>query len=277
MNESEFAASGTSFLDTKTAAKLFRESFRFRLHAAISRPRSRNLVVVQCSESFSHSWAARRGHFDLLLNIFDTSGSIDQDLAAPSFGVAEYITSQAGTKCTAVSTMLRKIPRILYGYDYVALLDDDVELNVETISSMFSRMRNDRLSLAQPTLDRHSQGWWPALRAENLPHQACRISAVEIMMPFLSSEALRVGGDAFDFSVSGYGADLLLAYLLRTRGHTRFAVYRDIQAHHPQLSDLRSGAFYSFLQSHGVDPEGELEQIRMQFPDLRNIELEGRL
>lgn len=91
------------------------------------------------------------------------------------------------------------------------------------------------------------------------------VSAVEIMAPCLSREALQAGSWVFGTSISGYGTDLLLSnYLSRTHSMDCFVIGQ-VVAHHERKIDTSNGAFYRHLIAHNIDPRAEFVLIAEQY------------
>ena len=223
--------------------------------------RHRNLVFVQCSRAYSRqSVLSADRSFDVMLNLFD--GATLADTAALP---VDIIVAQKGTKCTAISTLLKKRPELLLRYDRVLFLDDDIAMTSAEIARLFEAAEAGKMHLCQPSLSADSHVSWRNLKQPNVGPAPVMVSAVEIMAPCLSREALQAGAWVFGTSVSGYGTDLLLSdYLSRTQRMDSFVIGQ-VVAHHERKIDKTNGSFYLYLKAQNIDPLAELALIQEQY------------
>lgn len=241
-------------------AGLLAAQARFRA-AAVPRvvrrslPRRRNLVLVQSGRDAALPWLAQPRDFDVLRNYYEEPGE------APCAG-SEHVFVQRGTKMTAVAALLEQDPDLLYAYDHVLLLDDDIEIEAAGIDRLFREMQTHGLALAQPLLTPDSQSVWRVLRDPGNRDRIVPVTSVEVMMPAFSREALRDLAWTFRETVSGFGTDLLWgAALARARDEARIAVVGTVRARHARPIDEAGGAFYRFMAAQGISPRLELWRL----------------
>jgi hypothetical protein len=223
--------------------------------------RHRNLVFVQCTRAYSRqSVLSSDRAFDLMLNLFD-GATLDDAASLP----VDIVTAQRGTKCTAISTLLSRRPDLLLRYDRVLFLDDDIAMTTAEIAHLFEAAEAGKMHLCQPSLSADSHVAWRNLKQPNVGPGPVMVSALEIMAPCLSREALQAGAWVFGTSVSGYGTDLLLSsYLSRTHSMDCFVIGQ-VVAHHERQIDKTNGSFYRYLRTQSIDPLLELALIQEQY------------
>lgn len=220
-----------------------------------SEPRRRNLVLVQSGRRARLEWLTPNRNFDVLRNYYEDPGS---EFCQES----DHVTFQRGTKTTAVSILLKKYPDILLIYNYILLLDDDVDISTSSIEHLFDEMSAHHLVLAQPLLSHDSQTVWRALRDPGNRGRIVPVTSVEVMMPAFSREALRALAWTFDESVSGFGIDLLWGSCLsEEQKQGQIAVVGSVSARHLRPIDEVGGAFYRAMAARGISPRLELWRL----------------
>jgi hypothetical protein len=237
--------------DLRTAQANFRRAIS--LYAAkcqIPSMTRRSLVFLQCgSQSRHREWITPSRDWDLLVNYYDAAG-YDPDLG-------EYVFFQPGTKFTAADLILKRYPDILFRYDYVLFLDDDIVPPVDGLNRFFDLCRQYELDLAQLSLSRDSWGIWDIFYSRS--GSVLRyVTGVEIMMPAFSRRALEACYADFGLSISGFGLDLLFSKKLLNAEKPSIAVIDEVAADHSSPIDQNRGAYYSYLRSRRINAKSEL-------------------
>jgi hypothetical protein len=210
----------------------------------------RSLVFLQCGSKSRHrEWISPSRDWDLLVNYYDAAG-YDPD-------VGEYIFFQPGTKFTATNLILEQYPDILFQYDYVLFLDDDIVPPADGVNRLFDLCRQYELDLAQMSLSQDSWAVWDVFysRRGNVLRY---VTGVEIMMPVFSRQALATCRADFGLSVSGFGLDLLFSDKLLNAERPNIAVIDEVAAVHANPIDQDGGAYYSYLRSRHINAKSEL-------------------
>jgi len=216
----------------------------------------RFLVFIQSGRNYSNVFSSARS-FDVLLNFYDESGKED----AP----ADIITCQKGTKVTAVRKILEERPEILFLYEAILFLDDDVIISEAQIESLFSIQQGFGLDLLQASLTKDSECFFPVLKQPRAGSGIRPISGVEIMMPLISQRAIRECGWVFKESISGWLVDFLLSSEVRRKFGNTIALAGDIVCSHLRATDTSNGKFYQFLARYGLEPTVEAGKIAMKY------------
>ena len=115
-------------------------------------------------------------------------------------------------------------------YDYLAVIDHDIEISVAAINQLLLVARAYQLDLFQPGLSADSYSSHPHLLVR--PQSALReTTLVECMMPFFSRRAFDCVSQYFHESQSGWGLDYLWSHKIR-QDHGKLAVIDCVVAKH---------------------------------------------
>jgi hypothetical protein len=229
---------------------------RLRIEREAGKPERSVLVFVQCGRGFDAPYLEEPRRYDVLLNYYYESSVHPQ---------ADIAVVQAGTKTTAIRRLMELRPDLLLRYQTVLFLDDDVEINAESIDALFRVMTAEKLDLAQPALTADSSTAYSFLKRPFAGANVMRVSSVEIMAPALTRRALECANWVFAESVSGWGSDLLLGPAVRSAyGPRSVGVIGSVAVRHVTPVDF-AGAFYEFLRRYGVDPGHEANRIAVDF------------
>jgi hypothetical protein len=223
--------------------------------------KSRFLVFVQVSGDSKVPFLNVARSFDVALNYYDGSNLPDNLVASE----ADYVIRQVGTKTTAIKSILEVRPEIFLSYEAVLFLDDDVSISTPDVEKLFNTMSTYGLDLAQASLSRESRCYFDVLKQPNPGTSLIPLTAVEIMMPVISSRALSECGWVFQEGMSGWGIDLLLSAKVRERFGNTIALVGDAVARHEQETDTVDGPFYRFLRTRGIDATIEMGDIAIRF------------
>lgn len=215
------------------------------------------LVFVQASEGYQSELIDEPRDFDLMLNYYDAA-----KIWPPS---ADYVLLQSGTKTTAVRKILEERPDLFDRYEAILFLDDDVKIDCAGVVRLFQTMKESKLDLVQASLTADSDCYFDIIKYPPEGEALCALTSVEIMMPAISSRALREIGWVFKEGISGWAVDFLLSAQVRKRYGNKIALVTDVIARHDRLRDVECGAFYQFLKKHGIDPNMEAGYIAWKF------------
>ncbi len=139
-------------------------------------------------------------------------------------------------------------------FDYIAVIDHDVQLSVSAINRLLAIARQHKLDLFQPSLSPDS--------FISHPHVVQRVgsfmrdtSFVEIMATFFSAPAFNFVKETFIESLSGWGLDLIWSSRIR-QNHGKLAIVDDVVAKH--LKPLSS---HTWRFANGETSQNELMRI----------------
>jgi len=225
----------------------------------------RNLVLVQDSHANLHQKWMRSGprSWDLAVSFYDR--------VPDDFGVVPDCIAFApgSTKTSALYRLFGASP-LLDAYDYILVIDNDVEPEFTEIDRLFDLCGRNKLDLAQASLSAGSEVNWPVL--ENAARSGIRrTNAVEIMMPVLSRRALAEIGNLWGESISGWGIDLLIGQKVRRLAPRNIAVIDDIAWHHGKAVNPDTGPLYEHLRNHHILPDAEFWRIYKKYGIDKNI------
>jgi len=217
-------------------------------------------VFLQCGRPSTHSrWltsAAKPWH--LLANFYDDTYNCP--IAADM-----VLAQNRGTKFTAVYRLLEDNPAFFDAYEYVLFLDDDILVTEDAITRLFTLVQALDLKLAQPAVALGSANTWPVLLKRDDTVRRY-LNAVEIMMPLVSRDALRLGGHLFAHCISGWGLDFTLGDLVsRAFGPRRIAVIDAVDFLHEKPIDVVGGAYYRMLRDNRISPLVEERMMSLRY------------
>jgi hypothetical protein len=174
-----------------------------------SGPLPRNLVIVRAGDRSLHgAWleGARAGHYDLIVSYF---GSDPDRYRTPE----EHRVDYRGGKWDGIYAVFAADPGLLDRYDYFWLPDDDIEANSGSVAEMFRLMAQHDLAIAQPALTHDS--YFSILLCLQCPSFRLRYAdVIEIMVPCLRRDLLRIVLPLFRDTRSGFGLDFIWTRLL---------------------------------------------------------------
>ena len=88
---------------------------------------------------------------------------------------------------------------------------------------------------------------------------------VEIMMPVISKSALEIMKPLFNYSVSGWGIDVVGSYLVRKKLGCTCVIIDDVAVKHAKQVQFETGAYYEMLYRAGICPWIEWRLLKRKF------------
>ena len=219
-------------------------SSRLKRHSAAERP-----FLLYCpTNNGDHisDFTNDRRLFDVAFNDYSGNEVTGGDGAMIS---AEWVFDERGHKWPCI---FRNLPKIERSYDLYAFFDNDVEISVDDLNSLFLTGTALQLDLFQAALTEDSHTSYPALkhRHGSLVRES---SFVEIMMPVFSRSALERCFHTFDDSESGWGLDCVWKMYLEG---AQMAIVDAIQARH-----ARPVSSADWVLDSGLTPQLEMEAV----------------
>lgn len=159
----------------------------------------RNCVISAVGKnSVHHNWINKDyKQFDLHLIVYDNSLKRYKD-------DTDNISQAKGYKLKLIYDYIQK-KRILDEYDYFFFPDDDILIDYNGITTLFSTMWEYNLAIAQPALIHSYYSYPHTLKQEN--SQLRYTNFIEMMTPCFSQDALKRLLFTFNENSSGWGAD----------------------------------------------------------------------
>jgi hypothetical protein len=189
--------------------------------------------------------------FDLLL--FDYSGTAKPP---PGMALLSVKTQCKGEIYRAVHRWLAQAPD---DYDYVGLLDDDIEATWSDMNRLLAIARAHGLDCFAAGLGHDSHYSHPRF-LRRAGGGVRPVPWIEVMMPFYRKALFMAGGAYYARVISSWGLDqFVMTTLQKLTGHTRVAVIDDIAFHHrrPITSDTKTFA-------NGLTAQQERDLLRRQ-------------
>ncbi len=194
--------------------------------------------------------------WDLIVNKY-------QEVDVAGFKPDIEILQNGSTKSIGFHNFITQYPDIIDNYDYILLLDDDVQATEDDITAIFTTASAHSLHLAQPSLTQDSVFSWPVFFKKGSGVR--RVNMVEIMMPLLSKSALAIMKPLFEYSVSGWGVDFVGSHLVREKLGECVGVIDDVSVKHAKQILIEDSAFYTMLYDAQICPIIELRMMKKIF------------
>lgn len=221
----------------------------------------RNLVVVRAGKNSLHpKWldAGRHRNWDLVVSLYDPDARFDNGPDVP-------VVIQRGGKWDGLYALFSQSD-ILDRYDYVWLPDDDINACSADIDAIFDSMRQYDLDVAQPSLTRNS--YFTHFALMSCPGFVLRYTNfVEIMVPCLKVNLLRIVLEDFKYSMSGFGLDYIWCRLSDNPRYKAAIVDRVAVRHTRPIGRV----LRSQMAKNGIIAEDEEQVLRSCY------EVEGRI
>ena len=217
---------------------------------------TRNLVIVRAGERSLHgAWldGARAGHYDLIVSYF---GSDADRYRTPE----EHRVDYRGGKWDGIHAVFASDPALLERYEYFWLPDDDIEADSTSIAEMFRLMAVHDLALAQPALTHDS--YFSILLCLQCPSFRLRYAdVVEIMVPCLRRDLLKIVLPLFRDTRSGFGLDFIWTRLLPDN-ERKSAILDAVTVRHTRPV---GGELHGKMAKSGESAAAEMEQLMRRF------------
>ena len=183
----------------------------------------KNAVFVPVGKDSLHRQLLKGdADFDLHLLIYDGSYS-------KFCNDTDFIACDAGYKMDMTYRYLHRHPDLLDKYEYIFLMDDDIEMSTEEVNKLFGIMKQYHLRIAQPSL---VMSYYTYRHTANHPLCILRYTNfVEMMIPCFSKEALLLVLPTFQKKIRGCGIEMHWPKLINAN-HKEIAVIDAVHAKH---------------------------------------------
>jgi hypothetical protein len=221
----------------------------------------RNLVFARVGRlSLHRNWLVEvkaSRNWDLQLSTYDEQQTDLDDGDFP-------LSVDTGTKWDSACRYLRANPHLLERYDYIMFPDDDLLFEPSGISNLFGIMAAHDLDIGQPSLLPSSHISYPV--TTHCPAFQLRYANyVEPMCPIIRTAYLRTLLPVLDRWPTGWGQDDIWTMMMAKPAYRAAFIDASPILH---TRPLYTGAVYKTFERLGMDPEGDLEEIRRSFRGL---------
>lgn len=218
----------------------------------------RNLVFARVGRlSLHRNWlleAKSLRNWDLQLSTYDEQQSDLDDGDLP-------LSIDTGTKWDSACRYLRANPDLLDRYEYIMFPDDDLLFEPEGLSRLFEVMSSYKLDIAQPSLRASSYIAYPI--TAHCPASLLRYTNyIEPMCPIIRSTYLRTLLPTLERWPTGWGQDDIWAMMMPDPAYRAAFIDASPILH---TRPLHTGAVYKTFERLGMDPKGDLREIRSTF------------
>lgn len=149
---------------------------------------NKNLLIIPAGKNSEHiKWNNNLSevNFDLIILNYDST-HIFNDITSKN---AKKIVNKIGMKWKMISELYKSDILLIDKYDYVMMMDDDIETTPENINLFFNIVSKENFDLAQPGLGNGSTFSYPeTLKKDGYYHIT---NMVEIMIPCFSKRYLK--------------------------------------------------------------------------------------
>lgn len=222
---------------------------------------SKNLVITRAGpKSLHEGWltpAATRD-FDLLVASFDPNS---RPLATPG----TFHRFIPGTKVQGWRATLSDNADFIAQYDYIALIDDDIDTDADSLSRLFALGAAEGFTIFQPSLTWDSYFTY-AGTVQNPSLRYREVNYIEMMAPFFAARALHQVAPLFDYGWES-GIDLIWGSALPAADR-RFAIVDAVPVRHTRPVGALKEANGFVNRTYESDIEAALAHFAMAWPSL---------
>lgn len=225
--------------------------------------RSRNLVIVRAGANSLHRQWLQDDHeergsrgFDLLVAAYDPNVErLDRHGAGHVF--------LPGSKIAGLAELFRIYPDLLDGYDYIALLDDDLLVSGPALARLFDVGRLYSLDLFQPALSWDSYFSYAAT-LEMRSYRLRFTNTVEMMCPVFSSAHLKRALPLFGL---GYETGIDLVWTrLTNEPWLRYAIVDEVVIKHTRpVGTTKTAQGFGAEESYDAKAADLLDRLGASF------------
>lgn len=218
----------------------------------------RNLVIVRAGRSSLHAgWTEGAGEadFDLLVAAYE---------AGVPHGQSDLSVFLPGRKIAGYHALFQCYPEIVTRYDFIALIDDDIEATKLDLNRLFAIGRQYKLDLFQPALSWDSYFSYAATLVSGKRYLLRYTNTVEMMCPVFSARCLQTALKLFGL---GYetGIDLLWTRLTDLPW-LRYAIVDDVVVRHTRpVGTTKSLQGFAANERYDVQVDAVLKRFGAAF------------
>lgn len=204
----------------------------------------KNLVVCPVGSPIDKHIKIHSLDFDLTKHWRVASNDRNYDILVVQYGdyvsedgTYDHLVKFSGNKWKILKQLFEHINFL--DWNHIALFDDDLVLDTQTMNSAFEDVNKFEIKLSQISLSQGSESQWYTTR--NINGAYCSVTNfVEVMAPFIESNCLMKLKPLFEsYNVNhGWGLDLIFSKLFQTNP----VVFHDVSMFHPSRPD--SGSSY---------------------------------
>jgi len=166
-----------------------------------------NLIISPTGEnSLFENWEKNQ-NFDLIFLYYSNSDEKFNELKSKH----EYVYKMEGEKWKMVKDFITSNLDFIQKYETIWFPDDDISIEQSSLEKLFKIHKDYGLELSQPSVIGYTSHKITNPQKDTILRYT---NFVEIMCPMMGISTLNKLLDTFDYTVSGYGLDLLWPKLL---------------------------------------------------------------
>ena len=227
----------------------------------IVHPKRRFLIFTSAGDQsrwYKH-WTCAMQIFDVCVVYYGAGTGTEHAANATEF------KRMNGGKFQNLYTWYHANPNVLDGYDYVAVWDDDIEIDCEEIHKIFGIAEKFDLWICQPSFTHDSK-----VSHEHTANEPGKLltytNFVEMNAPVFRTDKLRAFLDSpnNNGSLYGYGTDFLYHACMGSAGMDKFAIIHSVTCRNPRDDEKPKGREISMLASQ-AKREGQWHAYMQKF------------
>jgi hypothetical protein len=222
---------------------------------------SRNLIITRAGPKSLHErWltpTAERG-FDLLVASYDPD-------SRPTGAAGTFHRFIPGTKVQGWKATLSDNAALIGQYDFIALIDDDIDVDAASLTRLFEIGRDEGFTIFQPSLTWDSYFTYAGTVRNPLFAFRC-VNYIEMMAPFFAASALQKVAPLFDYGWES-GIDLVWGSALPPEDR-RFAIVDAVPVRHTRPVGALKEANGFVNRNYESDIMASLAHFGMTWPSL---------
>lgn len=213
------------------------------------------LAICCASDNSLHTHFTNNDKFDTLVIHYG-----DDDTKADKYKEeCTFFARRKGIKFNLVWSVINDgisglTKDMLFEYDYIFLVDDDILTNADDIYEIFSQMQIQGIDLAQAALSKDSCITWKILKQDGNGQR--RLNTVEIMMPFFSKRLFVEQYKFWEYLHTGFYLDTYVWNKIISDNQWKCVVFDNIPMKHTRK--LGKGDVYQAIKRNGINAFDEL-------------------
>jgi hypothetical protein len=205
-------------------------------------PRRKNLIFSSVGDNSrwytENMWTGQDRTFDIIVAFYGS----DANQMTISQMNSDRLISIKGSKFQNLYRCYNSWPQYFMQYEYIAVLDDDIQMSTPDINRMFELTKAMGLWISQPSFTPDSKVSHDITKNEPALKLAYT-NFVEMNCPFFEAKRLFdvLNSPKNDGTMMGYGFDHLYMDILGSNAGNKFAVIHDVKCRNPHDAEKPDG------------------------------------
>ncbi|WP_159350870.1 DUF707 domain-containing protein [Roseomonas harenae] len=207
--------------------------------------------------------------WDLVVAYYGDDAEIGRKLET----VSSVYIPRKGSKFQNLHAINLGNPHLLSQYDYVWVVDDDVQMTPSQIERVFDIAESWDLWVCQPAFDKNGKYSHKVTVRPNQKFSGDSllrfVNFVEVTCPLFRKDKLIEFLDCYDGSLVGWGIDFWMAHVLQSDRYRKFAIIDAVEVLNPHDRTKRGPREIDTLQEwHKRRDHWQSVRARLQIPEI---------